>query len=286
MAWKPSEHYDKVVEANRLYYKKTASLYDATETCVRDGKSQKMLQATIDELIGLLDKDPAKLTALDACGGSGNVALKLLERGIQVTLCDVSEDLLMIFLGKLQSDHPIPHAVCSEIASFLADTSTTYDIIIFSSALHHLENIESVLLLAYERLKPGGVLLTVFDPTSRHTIKLATEILLRIDYIMFKVCSQPSDLSDAVMRRIRRTLLNSSRDKHTLDIRSENLGVLAEYHVDYGIDDLALVQFLKSFNIPVVKHERYAGGRYAIIRWLIRLFRDVTTFKLIVQKPA
>jgi len=51
--WTPSSQYHKVAEANRQYYAKTAKMYEMTETCVVDHRSQQMLEADIDRIICL-----------------------------------------------------------------------------------------------------------------------------------------------------------------------------------------------------------------------------------------
>lgn len=285
MTWKPSPDYDKVAEANRLYYAATASLYDTTETCVRDTYSQKALEADLDAIIGQLGGVPSRLTALDACGGSGNVALKLMARGVGVTLCDISDDLLAVFRSKAANSPTVPRIICSEIGTFFANDVEKYDCIIFSSALHHLEDIESVLSLAFDHLKPGGILFTIFDPTLQQSLKSMTKLALRLDYLMFKILHQSADFPAALRRRLQRSLGNRRQNKLALDMRAENLGVLAEYHVERGINDLALLKRLQAMGFTVLTHERYAGGRFALTRWLVRSVGDVTNFKFLLRKP-
>src|SRR5688572_26357564 len=99
-SWKPSFEYQKIAEANRQYYTQTASLYDESETCVKDRHFQKRLEADLDQIITITGRQPPSIRALDACGGSGNISLKLLNRGVDVTLVDISSDLLEIFRNK------------------------------------------------------------------------------------------------------------------------------------------------------------------------------------------
>src|SRR6185436_16656257 len=71
--WKPTPAYQKIAEANREYYSKTADLYESTETCVSDPAVQSNLEADLDRVLAVLQKPPAQIVALDACGGSGNI---------------------------------------------------------------------------------------------------------------------------------------------------------------------------------------------------------------------
>ncbi len=287
-AWTQSEQYQKVAEANREYYAKTAQLYDASETCVTNAQIQQQLENDLDQIVALLNYPSQQLHALDACGGTGNVALKLLRRGLNVTISDISETQLAIFQQKCAAENFNVETLKGEIATLLIGDANHYDLIVFSSALHHLENISGVLSLAFERLKPGGLLFTVFDPTITSNHHKVTKLVLSCDYLLFKVLDQTSDLPFAVARRLRRTMEKifhpTSQGKQALQLNEETLGVLAEYHVDRGIDDFALVEQLKQIGFEVVWHLRFPGGRYRLTRWIVGLFKDATQFKLLLRK--
>ena len=282
--WQPTAQYHKVVEANRLFYAQTADLYDTTETCIKDTQAQQLVENDLDYIVKEIKRHSQNVIALDACGGSGNISLKLLQRGISVTTCDISTDLLALFQQKADAAGFATQIVYAEIGAFLSNGETKYDLIVFSSALHHLENIEEILALAFTRLRPQGILYTVFDPTPHNDLKFITKGLLQLDYFLFKILQQSRDLGAAAKRRFLRTLSNERQDKSALDLRPENLGVLAEYHVNTGIDDLALVAFLKRLGFQVLKHDRYAGGRYAFTHAALNRLGDATNFKLVLQK--
>jgi ubiquinone/menaquinone biosynthesis C-methylase UbiE len=284
--WKPSENYRKIAEANRSFYTKCAALYDKTEGSVVDPHEQVVLETELDRALTLLGKKAAEVRALDACGGSGSVALKLLRRGTQVTLADISPDLIRIFQEKCQSLGYKPATVCTEIADFLSDPGQAFDLIVFSAALHHLEDIEGVLTLAFGRLAPGGLLLTLFDPTDRSQLRLLTRAIQRVDYYAFKILHQSADLPKAIGRRLHRIFAGLSADqKASVPLDASTAGMLAEYHIEKGIDDKRLVAVLCKAGYEVVQHERYAGGRTDWMRYTTRAIGDVTTFKLVLRKP-
>jgi 2-polyprenyl-3-methyl-5-hydroxy-6-metoxy-1,4-benzoquinol methylase len=283
--WQPTDTYSKIASANRLFYAQTATQYDSTETCVTDARAQALLEADLDRILQLLQRPAAQVRALDACGGSGNISLKLLRRGVQVTLADISEELQAIFRRKCAAEGFTAKIHTGEIADFLSHSGDSFDLIVFSSALHHLENVEAVLCLARERMAPGGLLFTVFDPTSRAQHHLLTRALQRVDYYGFKVFCQTSDVFAAFGRRTKR-LLSGTRaaNKSAAAVNESTAGLLAEYHVEKGIDDLALVSRLKQAGYEVVWHERYPGGRTALTRWLVRMLGDATSFKLLLRR--
>ena len=285
--WNPSENYRKIAEANRTFYSLNAQQYDATENCVSDHRIQSSLESDLDRVISFVGKPASQIRALDACGGSGNISLKLLKRGVKVKLADISPDLQEIFRAKCSERGLVPETVCSEIASFLAQTEETFDLVVFSSALHHLENISEVLALVFKRLNPGGIVFTTFDPTRRDRISAVSKMLCRAEYYFFKAICQTGDLPKAVARRTRRILSGSSAaDKASVTINNDTAGMLAEYHVEKGIDDLELVGQLRKIGFEVIAHERRADTRFALVGRMIARLGDVTSFKLILCKPG
>src|SRR5262245_35588930 len=182
-----SVDYATVAEANRRFYARVADLYDTTESCVIDPLAQRDLESDLGYLLGLLNRPAGEIRALDACGGSGNVSLKLLRRGGHVTVADISQQLLEVLKRKCEANGYAPEIHCGEIGKFLQETDRVFDLITFSSALHHLQDIESVLRLACRRLAPGGLLFTCHDPTSRARHKGLTRLALQMEYYAFKM---------------------------------------------------------------------------------------------------
>src|SRR6266516_4093389 len=268
--WNPSSKYQRVVEANRQFYAQIASLYDKSETCVRDQRIQQRLEVDLDRIVGIIGRPQGTIRALDACGGSGNVALKLLNRGVDVTLVDISQEFLGLFSAKCAASGISSWSVCSEIGSFMSQTSQKFDLIVFSSALHHLENIEHVLGLAFHCLEPQGLLYTVFDPISRSGLQTMTRVLLRLEYFSFKLICQPGDLPAAVMRRLHRVFSGVfARRKLEAVLSQATAGMLEEFHVEHCIDYLTLVSKLCALGFEVVWHERYAESRFDLTRRMI-----------------
>jgi SAM-dependent methyltransferase len=285
--WAPSDDYRKVVEANRRFYERFAGLYESTETHLNDPRAQRMLESDLDAILQAIGRPPDKVRALDACGGSGTVAVKLLDRGVDVTVCDVSEELLA-YCKATCADHGLePTIVCGDVGEFLATTTDTWDLIVFSSALHHLENIRLVLRLSLDRLAPGGLLFTVFDPTSRRGGLAGALIFL--DYLIFRLHRRRGELPASVARRLRRTVdrlgRQSPAESTVPELTEANLGILTEYHVERGIDDIGLANDLADIGFEVVGHERYVSARFALTRRLLSLLHEVTAFKLLLRRP-
>jgi len=285
--WKPSTEYQRIADANRRFYAEAATQYDETESCVTDGRLQQGLEDHLDRALALLGRPAASLEALDACGGSGNVSLKLLRRGVNVTLVDISPELQAIFRRKCLAEGFVPNVASAEIGTFLLGSDRAFDLIVFSSALHHLESIEPVLAAAFSRLKPGGLLLTAFDPTLQSGLGQSVRLLQRAEYVLFKLVSHTRDVPAALLRRIRRLASGvSPNDKAHAVLDTSTAGMLAEYHVERGIDDLALARSMEEIGFEVAVHIRDVESRYRLTRWLIERYGSATHFRLVLRRPS
>lgn len=254
-----------------------------------------MLEKDLAFIVQKLAGPAGELAALDACGGSGNVAHKLLKMGLKVTLCDISQELTEICVARAQEYASDLRVANAEIAEFLREDTASYDLIVYSSALHHLQNFTEVLRLSYERLKPCGFVYTVFDPALSNRISFVSRILLGIDYFLFKVRYHPKDTLAGAARRLRRCLGSSfsqnkipkgSRRDGLTTFHPDYLGVLAEYYARTGIDDLQLAADLEGMGFSVVLHERYAEARHGFFRKILTSMQQITAFKFLLQKPG
>jgi hypothetical protein len=108
-----------------------------------------------------------------------------------------------------------------------------------------------------------------------------------MEYQIFKSFYQSSDLPKAIGRCLRQMPTGSSaRNKDNVAFNSSNAGVLAEYHIEQGIDDHDLAAYLREIGFEVVKHDRYPCTRFTWMDRIIRWLGDATHFKLILRKPA
>jgi ubiquinone/menaquinone biosynthesis C-methylase UbiE len=280
MSKSADDRYRDVAQANKVYYQQTAAQYDATETCVVDPRFQDVLAADLTRIIDLLNQVPRStpIMALDACGGSGNVSLKLAKlSNVQVTLCDQSPELQAIFRRKCALQETSCAVVTEEISQFLRETKQKFDLIVFSSALHHLQDYETVLKLAAGCLNPGGYIFTVFDPIRW---KFPARQIVLVEYICFKIMNK--SFLPALVMKVRRAWAKLMGQ--TGDNRGINWGKIAEYHVQRGIDDVALAAAMRDHGLQVIWHVREPKARYAFFESVLKWCGCATTFKLLFQK--
>ncbi len=262
-----------VAEANRLLYERIATTYDESEECVIDGRLRTRLLSAVQRALAELPTGSTP-NVLDACGGSGNVSLLLLELGLRPVTVDISPKMLSILEAKARTRSYSPTCITSEISTFLETDSRSWDLIIFSSALHHIDDFDAVLDRAISRLKPHGILLTMFDPTR---VGPTGRWLRRIDYFLHVVIRTPNRIPVLLKARLSRPI--SPVD----ELRS--IGVVAERHALSGIDDVGLARRLDRAGNMVLEHERYFEGRFWLTRVTFSALRQPSSFHIMVKTP-
>jgi len=104
------------------------------------------------------------LSILDAGAGQGNFALKLAQKNHQLTLCDVSENMLddakqNFAKHKLDKDTQFIHCSVQELTE---KSEQQYDVILFHAVLEWLVEPEETLKQLLSLLRPNGYLSLMF----------------------------------------------------------------------------------------------------------------------------
>ena len=258
-------------EANRLFYASRADEYDATEFCVNNPLGKRKLRNALKYALPSLGPD-AKV--LDAGGGSGNASAFLVEQGFAPYLVDVSPEMVAVWERKARVQGYESRCEVRPLEDFFATDRRRWDLIVFSSVLHHLEDPTGLLELAAHRLEPGGFIVTVFDPLD---LRRAGVALRKLDYLVWLITHSAWELPKLVAQGVR------SRVRPTTQ---ENVGAVAEYHAVTGINDREITARLTDSGLVVVGHERTCDARYSFFRWLAELMRTPTSFSLALQAPA
>jgi ubiquinone/menaquinone biosynthesis C-methylase UbiE len=256
-------------DANRLFYQSVARTYDEHEYCVVSERARGVLR----HLLGIaLEQAGENPLVLDACGGSGHASEMLLEFGVESVLVDISPAMLHRWKEKAAIRGLDPEMHEAEISSFLRGDGRSWDVIVFSSALHHMENYSEIATLAVERLKPGGALVTAFDPVRAGR---SLQFLRRVDWVVHRAIHQPLELLSIVLGKFRYWRLSEAP-----------IGRIAERHAGTGIDDVALCDLLSSSGAEIVVHMRQSDARLAALRAVLRAARIPSVFHLIVKRKA
>ncbi|MBA3716814.1 MAG: class I SAM-dependent methyltransferase [Actinobacteria bacterium] len=253
-------------EANRRFYETVAAEYDEKEVAVANPRARALLEGALRQALALAPGG----AVLDACGGSGNASEMLVRMGAEPVLVDVSPEMIELWRAKARRAGIEPEVVQAEIVDFLRDDSRTWDVVVFSSALHHLENYEQAVEAAADRITPGGVLVTVFDPPLAEP---GDRFIRRVDWVLFQALHEPRDFLETVRARLRR----SSQGEPPV-------GRLAERYALDGVDDLELRRLLETRGFEIVLHERTPEARMLATRALLRLAGRDGAFRLIARR--
>jgi SAM-dependent methyltransferase len=281
-----SSRYELVAEANRRMYNDESYADDYVRSVLSGPADQARLREDLEEAIGHL-KGARPILALDCCGGAGNAALLLHELGCDVELVDISPVMIERYRRECRRRGYEGPAQCSEIAAFFAQSTRRYDLMVFSSCLHHLENPVMVLTMAHGVLKPGGLIVTFQDPVRVPGWKRP---LLEFARLADTAVTHPRQVLTRGWPVLKRILRGGSAYKQApgdLELKADNYGNLAEFHADTGFDEAALIAELENrTGFRVLFHKRYRESTGALRSLALKVLRSPTAFRLLLQRET
>jgi ubiquinone/menaquinone biosynthesis C-methylase UbiE len=271
-----------VIAANVDFYRQIASKYDSYETYLFDPVLQQSLEDDLDKIGSYFLSLGRAPTCLECGGGTGNLTLKMCARGWVVTVVDISEHMLDLLREKAHTKGYSPALVQSPIERFLETTPDSFDLVAFSSVLHHLYSYTSVVERAARRVRPGGLFYSNYDPAvpKRPTW---TWMFDSLDIALAKLMFDPGDIVPGIGRRMRKLFSHADSSVGRKVVSS---GDIAEYHVRTGMDDEQIIRLLQKSGFATVEHLRYATGRTAAIRFLNERLRFLESFKIIARRDS
>ena len=270
---------DEIIRANKEFYQQIAHKYDDYEACASDAFFQRWIEDDLRIIESRLPGRGDAVLCLDCGGGTGNVTLKMLRRGWHVTVVDVSADMLRILQRKVRSTAVAATFLNEPVESFFSRSKETFDVISFSSVLHHLYSPLNVVKTAAKQISPQGFFYSIFDPVlaSSH---FAAGCFSALDTFLAKLLHDRADFFPGLARRMRK--LSAPRDTaHNRTVVSA--GDLAEYHARQGIDDVAIENTLIQAGFKV-NRSRYPVGRTALMRRANHRLQLVLNFKILAQR--
>ena len=278
-----SERYLTVAEANRRLYASSEDAEEYEDTIMTDDRDRRLLLGDLSHALAALGNLGRAPRALDCCGGAGKAAMLLHELGCETVLVDISPAMIERYRANCDTRGLTAKTYCSEIASFFQANDERFDVMVFCSALHHLEDPVLVLRLAAAALSRPGVLVTMFDPVRQTRWKHA---LLEPARMIDRALISPNLLLRRALPVLRRTLGRFKREPAAaIKLDSSNIGALAEFHGEAGFDDVKLAHDIQEqCGLQLVQHRQYTprgGPMQTIMR---KLLRAKTTFSLIFQK--
>ena len=131
---------ESIRNANIEVHGREAEIYDAVHPEIYNAIEQEMIWQDLHTVDSILSRN-TQVRALDIGCGTGNLALKYLERGYNVTAVDISKEMIEMLRSKLAPDDINRiELVVGDAQTFLeqANHNQFWDLISFSSVLHHL----------------------------------------------------------------------------------------------------------------------------------------------------
>jgi SAM-dependent methyltransferase len=241
---------EQIIQANREFYQQIARQYDWYETCVTDAAYQQGLEKDLDNIAAAFAARRVLPECPDCSDGTGNLALKLLKRNCNVTVVDVSPDMLAVLESKTGAAGYQAEIVRDSLEHFFSTCKMQFDFIGLYSVLHHLHSPSDILLQAIRQVA--------------------------------KIARDPNDLLPGALRRFRKNF-SRANPEHRRPVCSP--GDLAEYHAYTGVDDFKLMRVLRWEEFQV-HHARYPTGRTGVPRWLNRRAKLFFNFKIVARRPA
>ena len=133
------------------------NIYDTPKGHIR-------LKIILDDLNKNVDilKENRPLKILDAGCGMGQISLNLARQGHNLTLCDISSEMLSTAKDSLESDNQSALYLNAAVQDLGPEHNDKYDLIIFHAVLEWLDNPEAIIPVLKSKLKPGGCLSLMF----------------------------------------------------------------------------------------------------------------------------
>ena len=262
-----SELTRKILAENIRVHTIEAKIYEKLHPEIFNWYEQKATWKRL-QLLDRLTAASRPRRALDLGCGTGNLLLKLAKLGFSVTGVDISQDMLNRLSNYLPSSDI--HLVYSDIDSFLTGyTGVSFDVIAFSSVLHHLPDYMISLGRATQLLADGGVI-----------------------YITHKPVKSEQSERNSLSRKAQHVVSRLSQVQWRVILRLEDLRVkkvdysLSDYHAKVGIPVNTVRHFFRERKFHIIEIRYYVAEKSGWAAWLNDrvLGKHANNLSIIAQK--
>jgi len=245
----------------------------------RDFKEPRYAYDEYDVIFGatlqaLAARSEQKLRVADMCGGAGKSAFifKKLIPQAEVTLVDLSGKMLDIARQRIREENIGEIEVVQEDVFTFLKRDRQFDIIVFSSAIHHFKDPVNLLNSAAKRLSDDGVIITIAEPNILTKTK-------RYKTLAFLFCCWADKM----------TIMKRTVDRGVGLFTGEAAAAaddfdIAEYQAYKGMSDLQLKDDLKAAGLNTLLHMQYPAGGDPFMTKVMSLFKLHWAFCLILTK--
>jgi len=259
----------KILEENIKLHKIESNIYRQIHSEIYNFYEQRRINKDIDLIMDTIQKENPSI--LDVGCGTGNILLKFLKRGAVVTGVDISKEMLNELL-KCVSGNGNTTLITLDAESFIKDelkNNKKYDLISFSSILHHLPNYLDTVTNACNLVRVGGCLYVVHEPP----------------LIAERAENLPRRVSSFADEKVYRWRLMMKGVKH-LPISCYEY---ADYHFwqgERGINQEKICRILEENGFKIVQFKEYItrrNGIFALVDNVLKI-NPTNDFSLVAQK--
>jgi len=186
---------EEILAANIRFHRAEAEVYDIRHGELFNAFTQRQLRKIIKKTLTFFHKIPEmqakrEILALDCGAGTGNISGKMLMEGCIVDAVDISQEMLAVMGAKFKSKYDGRYRLINQdINSFLSSKeSKDYDLIAFSSTLHHVPDYRITFSQAIKVLKRPGIIMVLHEPLpkERTYIGSLSTAIRKIDRFVWK----------------------------------------------------------------------------------------------------
>ncbi len=269
---------------NIVFHNFEAKHYDAMHSDMW-GSLQEQINLLVDDLLNYKKPESKELKLLDIGCGTGLSTQILLHSQLgayisELTLLDTSPVMLQHAAVKAKTWGKKFHT----INGYLADAQEQFDVIIISSVLHHIPDLEAFLKQVDQTLRSGGILIHIQDPNGDY-INSETYLQRKNEYEkVLSVLPQKRKLTDFIpkplLKFIKRLLGRKDYIDHINDqllaektikrrMTSDEIWSVTDIHVETKNDTLnkgISLRFLQNQlpNFTLIKMRSY--GFYGFLK--------------------
>jgi len=154
---------DKIIEENRIAHDGCAEFHDRAVPYISRRSVRNNIWKLIEEQLGNARKTLKGSKVLElGCGTGTFMELADRRKAASYTGLDVSSEMLNL-ARKKKSDYLNPQYVLNDLDSFSYRAPEKYDVILASSFLHHLYDLESGLAQIKSMLAEGGIFICLHE---------------------------------------------------------------------------------------------------------------------------
>lgn len=267
---------EKVVLQNKIAHNEEAATYDITQSYVSSGIYDVFVCNELNIIIeGLRKNNKKKYRILDLGCGTGFITSKLYKNyDFEIDAVDIAENMMQVLKKKIQNASNV-HVYVREASEFLRDSIAShkqYDLIIFSTFLHHLYDYTKIVRQGIELLAPDGYIYILNEPVKR------INLLEIMDTFFHRLLFSPKGLHHSIINAL---FLNKSPG-----LSSYNKAI-AEYHFYRGGINLnVLLQLLREHNVKILHTRRYALTKFKFSFQLSMVFKRFQNHVALIGKKC